>query len=162
MPGPIVTEVQTPSSAITPSVVRTTIPLLVGLLATWLVEKVGGQIDTVLAGALITAGGSWLYYFFARLMEVYASPKWGYILGIGKLPVYPDKAPPVTVQVPATPSRGDAGALSVGMALIVAGLLLIVVTAVVGGSSLLWGLGLILLIVGVVLLLVPTSSRRHL
>lgn len=156
MPNPpIVSEVQTPSGGLTPSIVRTSIPLLVGLLATYVVDLIGPKIDTVTAGALITAGGSWVYYFVARLLEVYASPKWGYILGIGRLPVYAEKNPPVNVAV-----RDEAGATSPAVALIGLGLILIVVTLLVGGPSLLWGLGLVCLLVGVVLLFVPTSSRR--
>jgi len=155
-PTPIVTEVQSPSSGITPSVVRTSVPLLVGLLATWLVDQLGAPIDTVTAGALITAGASWVYYFFARLLEVYASPKWGYILGIGKLPVY--ATPPATVNVPAEGGPGDAGASSLATAFIGLGLILIVATLLLGGPGLLWGLGLVLLIVGLLLLFLPVSS----
>ena len=104
---PPVSEVQTPSGALTPSIVRTGVPLAVGVLVTWLVQRLGfAELDTATSGALVSGVAAWVYYTVIRFLEVYASPKWGYILGIGRLPVYASKEPPVTVQVPAEP-HGD-------------------------------------------------------
>lgn len=161
MSYPPVSEVQTPSGALTPSIIRTSVPLIIGLLTTWLVDALGANIDTVTAGALITAFASWVYYTVARFLEVYASPKWGYILGIGRLPVYADKAPPVTVQVPAESSRrNDAGSADLGYVLVALGLVLIVLALFTPLPPWLWVVGLLCLVVGAVLMLTARSRHR--
>lgn len=150
MSHPPVSEVQTPSGALTPSIVRTGVPLVVGLIVTWAVQKLGLlDLDTATSGAVTSGIAAWIYYTMIRFLEVYASPKWGYILGIGRVPVYPEKSPPVTVQVPSEPEGGSA---DVGYVAVAAGLVLLVLALFTPLPPWLWMLGLVLLVIGVVLM----------
>lgn len=120
LPSP--TTETTPPAALAPSLVRTLLPFLAGLVGTWLVEKAGVQVDTATIGALLTAAIGYVYYVVVRLLEVYGSDKWGYILGFRKLPVYAPTVPGTVVVTPtpddsdvdpvapAPPVDGDAGA----------------------------------------------------
>ncbi len=82
------------SATILPSLIRTLVPLAVGwVLSLWLTGAVLGffSIDaasasdflTQLATVLLTS----LYYTLARLLEKYAGPYWGILLGYVKQPV---------------------------------------------------------------------------
>ena len=70
-----------------PSLIRTFVPILVGLLTSMAVFRdsdVGALSEVVTA--LVTA----VYYLAARLLEHYASGSFGWLLGYPKAPVYPD------------------------------------------------------------------------
>jgi hypothetical protein len=82
------------TATILPSLIRTLVPLAVGwVLSLWLTGSVLGffSIDagtaadylTQLATVLITA----LYYTLVRLLEKYAGPYWGVLVGWVKQPV---------------------------------------------------------------------------
>ena len=74
--------------ALAPSLVRTLTPFLAGLLGTFLLDKLGVAVDSSTTSALLTAGIGYGYYVVARFLEVFASAKWGYILGLPKNPQY--------------------------------------------------------------------------
>ena len=80
--------------AIFDSLVRTFVPILVGLAAglfvTWNIEP-DPQFTELLAAGL-SALFSFLYYALARVLEVYVKPRFGWLLGLAKPPEYPVKA----------------------------------------------------------------------
>jgi hypothetical protein len=164
VPAPV--EVQPPSSTLTPSLVRTLVPLLVGIVATWVARKLGLDPTDPVLSSVITVGFSYGYYVLARFLEVFASDKWGYILGLRKLPVYAD--PPLPATVIATPKdqpnpRRDLGEFSAGGALIVVFLVLLVI-ALLTNTHWLFIVSLIGVVAGVVVLAVGPrnggGSRR--
>lgn len=72
------------------SYIRTGTPVLVGHVAAFLTSR-GINLDPTTQLALIEAlGGLFtaLYYAVARLLEKYASPKFGWLLGYAKMPTY--------------------------------------------------------------------------
>lgn len=88
----ITTPILTSAQAIGASVIRTLVPLLVGVLVKGL-GHINVVIDSVTAEAfvnsLITAGISIAYYLVVRLLEVLKSSKFGWLLGYAKAaPVY--------------------------------------------------------------------------
>lgn len=72
------------------SIVRSIVPFLVGGAVTW-VASLGLEVDPQFEGALTTAltllFGS-IYYIIVRALEVYVAPKFGWLLGLAKSPVY--------------------------------------------------------------------------
>lgn len=79
------------------SLIRTYVPWLAGVIIGWLVSlgipldpEVEVQVTLTLMGA-----ASMLWYFLARVFEIYVSPKLGWLLGLAKQPTYetPDDAP---------------------------------------------------------------------
>ena len=83
-PNPVVAGIGT-------SIVRTVVPLLVGLLARF-GAKYG--LDLELNGAMdeaFTVIVTTLYYAVVRLLEVRIAPVWGWLLGVAKVPAYPTK-----------------------------------------------------------------------
>lgn len=152
-------EPQTSASTIPPSLIRTLVPLLAGLIGTWLVDRFGLPVNGEVAGALVTAGIAYAYYAVARFLEVYASDKWGYILGFRKLPVYATPPLPAAVVVEQSPARDDRGSASVPWLLIIAGLVLVVVGAILP-SHLVLILGLVAVVVGVVLFVTAGRGSR--
>lgn len=103
---------QTPASTLAPSLIRTLVPFLAGLVGTWLVDRFGVNVDSTTVGVLISAVIGYGYYVVARFLEVYGSTKWGYILGIRKVPVYAE--PPLPKVIVA--DRGEAGGTTLGTA----------------------------------------------
>lgn len=98
--------------AILDSVIRTTIPLLVGLLISGLIAigwhpsdtdqaNLAAQVSAVLT-VVITA----LYYAIVRILETHVSPKFGWLLGLAKQPDY--GTTPVTVPGVIVPPAGGA------------------------------------------------------
>jgi hypothetical protein len=70
------------------SVVRTVVPLLVGVVLTW-AAAAGIEVDDKLEaalGAVLTALFGTLWYVAARVLEVYVSPRFGWLLGLAKSP----------------------------------------------------------------------------
>lgn len=152
-------EPQTSASTIPPSLIRTLIPLLAGLLGTFLVDKLGVPVNGEVAGALVTSGIAYTYYAVARFLEVYGSDRWGYILGFRKLPLY--ATPPLPTAVVVTDSgtnNGEKGALDLATGLLVAGVVALLAAALFVQSQLLFIVAVILIIAGVVLLV--TGRRR--
>lgn len=146
---------QTPPAALAPSLVRTLLPFLAGLIGAWLVDRFGLPIEGELAGGLVTAAIGYLYYVVARFLEVFASEKWGYVLGFRKTPVYAD--PPATVVIEEVDGRHEAGytdLVFVGALIAVAGLLLWLAAEMeaVGGIA---------LVVGVVILAFGVAGDRR-
>lgn len=79
------------SGNLSPSLVRTGVPLLFGGLLT----KYGLDVDDPDTAILLTGVISYLYYVVARFLEVFGGAKWGYVLGIAKSPGYSQAdAPP--------------------------------------------------------------------
>jgi hypothetical protein len=83
--------VKSGASAILASIVRTVVPLLVGLLVAGF-SKIGVPVDddsvAAVVNGLVSAGVAAAYYVVARLLEVFASSKFGWLLGFAKAPVY--------------------------------------------------------------------------
>ena len=75
---------------LTPSFVRTAVPLIVGPL----LARYGFDADDPNVVMLLSAGLGWLYYVIVRLLEQKA-PNLGYLLGMAKQPTYVN--PPATV-----------------------------------------------------------------
>lgn len=72
------------------SFIRTLVPLLFGsLLTRYGVDPNDPQMAIFLTGAF-----TYVYYVFARLLEVFGGERWGYILGMAKAPGYSKEDPP--------------------------------------------------------------------
>lgn len=74
------------------SLVRTVVPVVVGLILTGL-AKVGfdlpdGLVTEVVATVVIT-----LYYFVVRVLETNVAPAWGWLLGKANAPKYDPLGP---------------------------------------------------------------------
>lgn len=69
------------------SVVRTTVPVIVGILL-GAALKVGLHIDAAWVTEAVTAGVTAAYYGVARYLEVFVSSKWGWLLGKIGAPQY--------------------------------------------------------------------------
>ncbi len=83
--------VKTGGAAILASLVRTLVPLIVGLVVAGF-TKLGVPVDDesvalVINGA-VSAAVAFGYYAVARGLEVFASTKFGWLLGYAKAPVY--------------------------------------------------------------------------
>lgn len=75
------------SAQVTDSVVRTTLLPLVVTLITDIILRVTG-VDLGPYQVLVASVVGFVGYAVVRALEVYASPKWGYILGIASAPQY--------------------------------------------------------------------------
>jgi len=72
------------------SIVRTLVPVVVGAVLGW-VTTTGIKVDPEFAPALtlvVTAAFTGVYYIAARLLELYVTPKLGWLLGLAKQPDY--------------------------------------------------------------------------
>lgn len=72
------------------SITRTIVPIVVGAVISWAVTAgitLDDQFEVALTAAL-TGLFSGAYYIVVRLFEVYVSPKFGWLLGLAKNPVY--------------------------------------------------------------------------
>lgn len=83
------TDEPTPNGNLLPSLIRTVVPYLVGLVVTWLTsfgvavpEETQGALSALLAFAIGTA-----YYLVVRIFER-RKPSVGVLLGIAKTPAY--------------------------------------------------------------------------
>lgn len=97
------------------SVVRTVVPYIVGAVISWF-AMAGIEVDPDLKANLtvaVTAGIGTLYYLAVRLLETYVAPKFGWLLGLAKSPVYLATASPagktdiVVTQAPAAGTTGE-------------------------------------------------------
>lgn len=76
------------------SFVRTVVPLIVGAVIGWFVAA-GITLDKEFESALtLVLMGVFqaLYYLAVRLLEMYVNPRFGWLLGIAKPPVYDKQA----------------------------------------------------------------------
>lgn len=79
------TEEISKSAQVTDAVVRTTLlPLIVTLITDLVLRWTGIDLGTY--QVLVAALAGYVGYAIVRFLEVYASPKWGYILGLGIAP----------------------------------------------------------------------------
>lgn len=72
------------------SLVRTYVPWLAGVLIGWLISlgvPLDPDVEVQVMLALMGAS-SLLYYFLARVFELYVSPKLGWLIGLPKQPLY--------------------------------------------------------------------------
>lgn len=72
------------------SIVRTFTPIIVGAVVGWLVTA-GIPLDPQFEGALtlVVAGAFTLVYYVAvRLLETYVAPRFGWLLGVARQPIY--------------------------------------------------------------------------
>lgn len=67
--------------------VRTAVPLVVAFLANLGLVKTLGLTDDQLTNAVSLVLGA-LYWLIVRLLEVYVAPRFGWLLGIARTPVY--------------------------------------------------------------------------
>lgn len=91
---------------ILPSIIRTIVPLLAGLVINWLVSRgidPGPYQDFI--STIIAALASTALYGAIRFLETRSDPRWGWLLGLAKAPTYaPTPAPaPAPVIVEAGP-----------------------------------------------------------
>ena len=72
------------------SVVRTVVlPGILTLLGSWGLNTAGIDLGALQLPAELAIG--YVGYTVVRALEVYSSPKWGYILGLPGHPTYPGK-----------------------------------------------------------------------
>lgn len=120
------------------SYVRTFLPYLVGYLVSVLARH-GLDINDDNAAALITLVVGSAYYAVVRFLEVFAGPKWGYVLGVAKSPGYAPGSPPQD-----EPLGSETG--SVELRIAVAVVLMVVGLAVIFGGHV--ALGALVLLLG--------------
>lgn len=80
------------------SLVRTFVPIIVGAVIAFFVAR-GIALDPefeLLLTTSLTAAFTALYYTAARLLEIYVTPKFGWLLGLAKAPVYKETATPLS------------------------------------------------------------------
>ena len=82
------------AAQVTPSLVRTVVPLVVGFLITQAL-RLGWHLDEATATDAVTAVLSAAYYALARLLETKLGPRWGWLLGYASAPLYGSSTPPV-------------------------------------------------------------------
>ena len=74
------------------SIVRTIVPVVVGIIITALanagLDLSEGLVTEVVATVVITA-----YYAIVRLLETRVAPAWGWLLGVAKVPEYSPMGP---------------------------------------------------------------------
>lgn len=88
------------AASLLPSIVRTVVPWAVGLLILWL-TRIGVTVEegtlTTLVTAVVSAAYGVGYYLLVRVLETFASSRFGWLLGWAKLPIYV-KPLPVAVE----------------------------------------------------------------
>lgn len=154
----------TRGSQLTPGAIRTATPFLVGYLVSFLARH-GLDINDDNASYLIGAGGGYAYYFFARLLEVFVSEKWRYVLGLGlagSTAVYSKVDPPGDpVDRAADNDRGESLLGMLGIVLVLIGVLLLILgllNAIAVNTSLI----VVAIVIGVVLVVVDRGAGSRL
>lgn len=66
--------------------IRTIVPVVVGVVVAW-VQPFGIEVDTTEAVTVLTAVATAVYYTLARMIES-KFPKWGFLLGVPREPIY--------------------------------------------------------------------------
>lgn len=146
------------ASELLPSYIRTFVPFLVGVLGAWLARQ-GFEIDSVVLmhalGAIIGYG----YYVVVRFLEVGLSPKWGYILGTRKQPIYAKMPPSALISDSQgtrrveSPSHDDLGLGTLGTVGAVLAVIGIVMMLLAGAGFPVFWPGLACILIGLILLL---------
>lgn len=75
------------------SLVRTVVPMAVGLLLEWVAKKTGVVVPTGSVAPLVAAGAATGYYALVRLAE-HKWPIVGWLLGLAVPPRYAEAEPP--------------------------------------------------------------------
>lgn len=88
------------TNSLSPSLIRTAVPFLFGGLLT----RYGVDPNDPTAAVLLTGGIGYVFYAVVRALEVFAGPKWGYVLGVAKAPAYAAGPPPQDPPPPAGPA----------------------------------------------------------
>ena len=70
-----------------PSIIRTIVPMIVGLLLAALARR-GLAVPESVATEVVTVVVTGVYYGLARVAEVRLSPLWGWLLWLPKAPTY--------------------------------------------------------------------------
>jgi uncharacterized membrane protein len=73
------------------SLIRTWVPLLVGVVLTWLARRYDIVIDETVSSTTVTAVTgivTGIYYAIVRFLEVKVAPGYGWLLGAAKKPAY--------------------------------------------------------------------------
>lgn len=83
----VVAEALSPVKALLLSLVRTVVPVIVGLLIAG-AAKIGVDVDSDQLSALIDSVVVGAYYTLGRLLEQHVSPHFGWLLGAPKQPEY--------------------------------------------------------------------------
>lgn len=89
---------KTALDALWASIVRTLVPIIVGAVLTWLS---GIPLDGEFAATLtlvVSSALSAAYYLAVRLLERYASPHFGWLLGLAQQPTSYKPDPPAGVE----------------------------------------------------------------
>lgn len=79
-----------PAEKIGPSVIRTVVPLIVGLVLAQAI-RLGLDLPATEIGLIVEAVVTAVYYSLVRLAEARLSPVWGWLLGRKGAPVYTGK-----------------------------------------------------------------------
>ena len=77
---------------LTPSFVRTLVPILVGIIISWALRH-GFNLDQAEVGSWLTPAVTAAYYVIVRTLEKQV-PAVGWLLGLAKQPGYSDQPPP--------------------------------------------------------------------
>lgn len=90
------------------SVVRTVVPLVVGALLTAAL-KLGVHLDDGAITQTVTVIVTVVFYAIVRVLETKIGPAWGWLLGVAKVPAYPQVTNATAVEAPAggAPPFGD-------------------------------------------------------
>jgi hypothetical protein len=88
------------------SMVRTGVPLIVGVVGTFL-ARIHLDLDSESLTIYVTAAITFLYYVGVRIFEEYVAPKYGWLLGLAKAPRYSQT--PETTVVDQPPPGHDSG-----------------------------------------------------
>lgn len=71
------------------SIVRTVVPLVVGVVVAWLARhNVDGSAYADFLSAVVAAVVTTVYYAVVRVLETYVKPRFGWLLGLAKPPTY--------------------------------------------------------------------------
>lgn len=85
--------------AVWESLVRTFTPIIVGAVLGWFATA-GITLDPEFEGAvtlLVSGALSGVYYVAVRLLEIYVTPKFGWLLGLARTPKYSTGKTPVQI-----------------------------------------------------------------
>lgn len=96
MTGPVLTgpaEHPVPGGNVLPSVVRTAVPIVAGIVLVAL-AKLGLSLDDGVATTLAESLVAVVYYTGVRFLETRGNAQWGWLLGLAKAPAYSPEPPP--------------------------------------------------------------------
>jgi len=90
------------------SIVRTLVPAIVGVVL-GAAAKRGFELDSGAITEFVTLVITVVYYAIVRVLETKIGPAWGWLLGVAKVPGYPQVVNTTAVEIPAggAPPHGD-------------------------------------------------------